>query len=292
MKQKKFSIHTIINGFDLYVCGDLAFFGTITGRESTSNRNCVWCDLTYKEYNQQSHRKGKKFSYDELHKLGTKWRMHLKKLNKETSKETNESESNISQLKLRTHVYGDIPNNEQIINEQNHDDTIKQTSSITQLQETYPTSLSSTISTQTSTSCTSINISQFNDSYSSNMITPIQYHNMLENHESNNQSNINTAKYTPQSQLKIDDNIATGTLDRKKTINMMHIPLLNNTMSESSTNLKQVVSQHASYAGDESVNVKDIKISDSLINNKQTHNNIAHINTTYETSQLINTKKK
>ena len=42
----RYEIWTVVNDFKLFVCGDLAFFTTISGRENYSSCGCPYCDLT------------------------------------------------------------------------------------------------------------------------------------------------------------------------------------------------------------------------------------------------------
>ena len=48
--KENYEIWDIINSFNTYVCGDLAFYATIIGRDNTSHCSCPYCDLPRSEW--------------------------------------------------------------------------------------------------------------------------------------------------------------------------------------------------------------------------------------------------
>ena len=51
--KENYEIWDIINSFNTYVCGDLAFYATIIGRDNTSHCSCPYCDLPRSEWSKK-----------------------------------------------------------------------------------------------------------------------------------------------------------------------------------------------------------------------------------------------
>ena len=104
-----YDIWTVIQGFSIYVCGDLAFYATITGRHNISNMICPYCDLNTKQWSEKDHEKGEAFTLKRLNSLNEKRILYDNSMETYNANVKGKNETFIKPVKPETNYVKEAP---------------------------------------------------------------------------------------------------------------------------------------------------------------------------------------